>query len=385
MKLLHVVPTYLPAWRHGGPIRAVHGLARALVARGHQVGVFTTNVHGRGTLNVPVSAPVILDGVAVRYFPVSFPRRLYRAPAMAAALRECVAGYDIVHLHSLFLWPTRAAARAAERCRVPYLVSPRGMLVRDLVARRGWLRKTLWLRLCEERTLSRAAAVVVTSAMEAQEARAFGLALPRLVEIPNGIDPSELSQHRDAPVPDAVARTLARQPLLLCLGRLSWKKGLDRLISILPMLPGATLALAGNDDENLTPRLRDVAAKAGVAHRVVFLGPVSGAGKESLLRNATALVLPSLSENFGNVVLEAMACGCPAVVTPEVGLAPVLEASGAGVVTPAEALGATLVTLLADAPRLAAMRVAGPRRVAESFTWDRVAASMEGLYGEVRA
>ncbi|MEA2695650.1 MAG: hypothetical protein QOJ16_5037, partial [Acidobacteriota bacterium] len=48
MRILHVVPTYLPAWRHGGPIYAVHGLAKALAARGHEITVFTTDVHGAG-------------------------------------------------------------------------------------------------------------------------------------------------------------------------------------------------------------------------------------------------------------------------------------------------------------------------------------------------
>ena len=57
MRLLHVVPTYLPAWRHGGPILAVHGLCRALVERGHEVTVLTTDVHGEGRLDVPLAQP----------------------------------------------------------------------------------------------------------------------------------------------------------------------------------------------------------------------------------------------------------------------------------------------------------------------------------------
>ena len=70
MKILHVVPTYLPAWRYGGPIRSVHGLCKALVNLGHEVHVYTTNIDGNQLLNVPLALPVKVDGVWVTYFPV---------------------------------------------------------------------------------------------------------------------------------------------------------------------------------------------------------------------------------------------------------------------------------------------------------------------------
>src|SRR5437763_8887724 len=124
MRLLHVVPTYLPATRYGGPIFAVHGLCRALAARGHEVTVFTTNVDGASVSDVPVNEPVMLDGVRVRYFASSL-RRLYFSPGMRDALRD-LRGFDVVHAHSVFLWPTMAAARAAARQRIPYTISPRG-------------------------------------------------------------------------------------------------------------------------------------------------------------------------------------------------------------------------------------------------------------------
>ena len=69
LKLLHVVPTYLPATRYGGPIYSVHGLCKALAVRGHEVHVFTTNVDGPGDSAVPLGRPVDLDGVKVWYFP----------------------------------------------------------------------------------------------------------------------------------------------------------------------------------------------------------------------------------------------------------------------------------------------------------------------------
>src|SRR5204863_3607521 len=139
VRILHVVPTYLPATRYGGPIVSVHGLARALAARGHHVHVFTTNVDGDGTSDVPLGIPVPMHKVQVHYF-ASPLRRLYYSPAMGRALRS-IGEFDIVHTHSLFLWPTYAAARAARKADVPYVVSPRGMLVPELIARKSALAK----------------------------------------------------------------------------------------------------------------------------------------------------------------------------------------------------------------------------------------------------
>ena len=76
MRLLHVVPTYLPASRYGGPLYSVHALCAALAKRGHDVHVYTTNVDGPGVSAVPVDRPVDMDGVQVSYFVTGRGRRL---------------------------------------------------------------------------------------------------------------------------------------------------------------------------------------------------------------------------------------------------------------------------------------------------------------------
>jgi glycosyltransferase involved in cell wall biosynthesis len=380
MKILHVVPTYIPAWKHGGPIRSVHGLCKALAARGHQVTVLTTDVDTGGA--VPVDQAVALDRVEVWYFPVTAPRRLYRSPRMGKALRQRIAGFDVVHLHSVFLWPTSAAAREAERAGVPYLVAPRGMLVGDLLRRRGRWRKALWLRLVERRTLARAAGLHVTADLEAEEAEKLGLALPRIFVIPNGIDsePAPASDLLAAPV----RNLLAGGPFLLYLGRLSWKKGLDRLIPALAHVPEIVLAVAGNDEEGIRPGLEALAREAGVAGRVVFLGPVDGADKAALLHTCTALVLSSYSENFGNSVLEAMASGRPVAVTPEVGLAGVVHEERTGIVADGDpaVFGDALRALVTD-PDREAMGRRGADAARRLFGWKTVAEQMERVYEEV--
>ena len=128
MHCLHVVPTYWPAVRYGGTVTAVRGMCNALAQRGHEVTVLTTNADGSDILNVPVDRAVCVDGVKVRYFPLALYRPCYSV-AMSRALDGYVRSADVVHLHSVFLWPTWAGARAARRAGLPYVVSPRGMLV----------------------------------------------------------------------------------------------------------------------------------------------------------------------------------------------------------------------------------------------------------------
>ena len=113
MRILHVVPTYYPAVRYCGTIRAVHELARAQVGRGHDVHAFTTNVDGPGSSDVPLGVPVNMDGVKVWYFSTGAGRRIYRSPAMGHALDDALPRFDIAHLHSVYLWPSTKAARAS--------------------------------------------------------------------------------------------------------------------------------------------------------------------------------------------------------------------------------------------------------------------------------
>src|SRR5215468_8130122 len=162
MRLLHVVPSYLPAVRYGGPIFAVHGLCRALAARGHQVEVFTTNVDGPNNSPVPLETGVELDGVQIRYFPSQKLRRLYWSPPLARGLHARLTNCTLMHLHSVFLWPTWAAARIARTARIPYVISPRGMLVKELIKRKNRLIKAAWIELVEKTNLKGASAIHAT-------------------------------------------------------------------------------------------------------------------------------------------------------------------------------------------------------------------------------
>jgi glycosyltransferase involved in cell wall biosynthesis len=376
MKILHVVPTYYPAVRYGGTIRAVHELARAQAARGHDVHAFTTNVDGPGVSNVPLGVPVNMEGVQVWYFPTGAGRRIYRSPAMGRALKAALPRFDIAHLHSVYLWPTAKAASMARRMGVPYVLTPHGMLAEDLIRRKSAVVKRAWIAMFERRNVNEAAAVHVTANAEGDDLLKLGFKPRHIAVVPNGVEPP----------PECNPPPAEDKPYILFLGRINWKKGLDRLIPAMRHLPDAELIIAGNDEENYQPQMEALARETGVADRVRFTGPADDAQKWRLIAGARLLALPSYNENFGIVVLEAMAAGCPVVVTPEVGLAPAVRESGAGMVVPglpavlAEAMG----TLLADAGLRAHMGAAG-RKAAQDFSWPVIAQKMDEIYAACSA
>ena len=384
MKILHVVPTYYPAVRYGGPIYSVHALCCALAAAGHQTHVFTTSVDGPGDSDVPYGRPVDLDGVQVHYFRSRWLRRLYYSTDLKDKLSLMTRDFDIVHLHSVFLFPTWAGAWAAKRLDIPYVLSPRGMLVRELIARRSTVTKNTWIRLIERGNLAGAARIHLTSDGESRALTDLGLALAPTTIIPNGVDSPPSFSH-DAVSPD-VRALIAKGFDILSLGRINWKKGLDRLVRAMAEMPEARAVIAGHDDDGLASSLRNAAEECGVGERVRILPrQISGSDKEALFSAARLFILPSVSENFGNVVAEAMIRALPVVVTKGVGASEIVEASGGGVVvgTGHRELAATVSNLLRSDDVLAAMGAAGAPYARDRLNWSSIARRFEELYQEI--
>jgi glycosyltransferase involved in cell wall biosynthesis len=302
---------------------------------------------------------------------------------MQKFLHSTIKDYDLLHLHSIFRWPTWAAARAAHEQGRPYVISPRGMLVRDLIERRNRWLKLLWLQAIEKHTLEHAAAIHSTTELEATEMKKFPYKWPPVFVVPNGVNVEDQAETGEVSLP--LQKVVDQAPYFLYMGRLNWKKGLDRLIPALSSIGGAQLVIAGNDDENYKRVIHRLAEKHGVSNRLTYTGYVTGRNKTELLKHAVALVLPSYSENFGNVVLEAMAAGCPVVVSREVGLADVVNEKRAGLVVNGEtdSLGKALQDLLGDKAGRQKMGENGKRAASECFDWNSIALRMLHVYEHI--
>lgn len=338
MRVLHFLPMYAPAWQFGGPVLSVSRLCEGLAALGVQVEVLTTNA---GLPELPshrLGVPQLRSGVRVTYQPVDRQGGTIRSIALERALPAALEGIDLVHLSAIWQPLGLAVQRAALARGIPVVHTLRGALG-PYSFRRGWWKKVPWYLLRERPLLQRAAALHLTSLQEARELRGRGLRTPRWL-LPNPLNLSHLSL--DPALGSTTRSRLGLRdsaPLLLVCGRLHHKKGLDLLPEVLGPLRGLEwqLLVVGSDDDGAGERLRQGLEQQGLAERTRWAGTLSAETLGAVYNAADLLLLPSRHENFGNVVIEALACGTAVMVSDRTGVSGDLLAeapAGYGAVLP---------------------------------------------------
>lgn len=387
MKVLHVVPAL--GARTGGPAVSVVESSLAVRELGIETTIATTDLRGTASSRTPgrISAEELPDGAGeldVRLYAATAPRRLVFSPALDRALAREIGGYDVVHIHSLFLFPQFSAYRHAARHGVPWIVSPRGALD-PWLRRRGRVRKALTEALWQRRMLQRAAALHLTSTEEARLVADVAPRVPRVV-VPNGI---HWEGFQSLPEPQDFRQTAldgATGPIVLSLGRIAAKKGLDVLVrAFAAAAPGdAVLVLAGPDDEGLVPALQRLASEQGVAERTFFTGMLTGEHKLAALAASDVWALSSHTENFGVAAVEALAAGRAAILSSSVNIAAEAGEAGAALVRPPEpaAFAEAIGSLLSDAEERAQLGERA-REFARRYDWRAVAPSLARMYADV--
>jgi glycosyltransferase involved in cell wall biosynthesis len=308
---------------------------------------------------------------------------------MLRVLRRLIPGADVVHVHSLYLFPTIVASRLAKARGVPYVLRPHGTLD-PYIRRRHRLAKYLYHWLVEDSTLRHASAVHFTTAEERDHA---GPALPADTQtcvIPLGID---LAEFRDLPSRDAARQSLGIDgtPLVwVFVGRLNHKKGLDILAPAFAQfsrtIPNTHLIVAGPDDDGLAKPFLEQCVRAGVAGKVRLMGFQDRSEMKRVLAAADFWILPSYSENFGVAVVEAMAAKVPVLISDRVNISGAVQGAGAGVVTEANVQSVVdgmlrLATL--PMPDRLAMGNRGRELCRACYSSDRSAQELEALYARL--
>jgi glycosyltransferase involved in cell wall biosynthesis len=254
----------------------------------------------------------------------------------------------IVHDHGLWLPSNLATSTVARQLDCRYIVSPHGMLQPQAMAYASLKKRLAWL-LYEKRRLQKAAALHVTSNIEAQSV-ARQLPSANLIQVPIGIS-----------LPQIPPRDRPRRQDVIYLGRLSPIKGISMLIKAwqLAKQAGWHLRLVGPCDPAYLQQLRDEVAQLNVGDSVSFDGPLYGVDKQTLLLESHVLVLPSFSENFGMVVVEALAHGLPVITTNRTPWLSIPQKGCGWIVQPeasrlAEAIRSAMSTSANDAERMGA-------------------------------
>ena len=389
MNILHVIPSFAPAWRYGGPIIASLGLTTALAKRGHNVKVFTTNKDGNGILPVEIGKPVLMQGIEVTYFPVGFPRWYYFSFKLSHALKHNLPDFDIVHIHSVYLWPTTIAAYWCRKLKIPYLVRPLGMLDSINVEKdyeykiasfMSKIKKNTYMKFIGKNDLNNAAGIHYTSQYEKDLSSKWKIKTENAV-IPLGVDiPKSNIRSRGH-------KTAGKLKTILFLSRLDPIKGIETLIKTINILyqirKDFNLIIGGSGTKEYELKLRKIIDDNGLNDVISMIGNVGQLDKNNIFENADLFVLLSLHENFGIAVAEAMAMNLPVIISNNVGIQNHVKDYGAGVViseNDPELIACQIGDLLDDDKLRIEMGNKARYLCENEFAWDKVAMQTEKYY-----
>jgi glycosyltransferase involved in cell wall biosynthesis len=360
-------------------------IEQALLRERVVVETATTDDDGVGQhIDKALGCPLQENGVTRWYFRKN--TEFYKCSWLFSSwVARHVRDYDLLHIHALFSFTSSAAAWAARRARVPYVIRPLGVLSRYGIKNRLPGLKQASLRIIERPIIECAAAMHFTSDMERREAEALGYAM-RSVVIPLALPSIDAHAFSDV---DPLNAEVSGIRTVLFLSRLDPKKNVEGLLAafaeVTHRLPGVVLVVAGSGDPSYVAELKVLGARLGLSEKVSWPGHVQGDAKATLLRRATAFVLPSYSENFGIAVAEALAAGLPCIVGRGVALAESVARAGAGVVVSEDAtsIGAALLHVLSVAGLRAEMAM-NARVLAEAEFSDAVMGQrLCGLYRRI--
>lgn len=311
MKVLHVIGNVSAS--AGGTTFALRNILLAERLAGIENEVLTLNEGGPDT----TTAASLFDFVPVRSFPATFPARFARSQPALRWLRAHVQTYDFLSFHSVWQFLPQEASRIAAANNVPYSVRPHGSLDPFDLQKKARTKRVLG-PLVIKAMLSGADHVHCTARLEADRLETYGAVVRReIVPLPVPADHEKGDR----------ARFRARWGwgqndfVLLFLGRIDYKKGLDLLLPALAQLrrmPFVKLAIAGPDSHGYQAQVAGWRDQHGLQNRVVFCGMLSGPEKRDALAGGDLFVLPSRNENFGVAVIEALHAGLPVLVSKNV-------------------------------------------------------------------
>ncbi|BAD85080.1 glycosyltransferase, family 4 [Thermococcus kodakarensis KOD1] len=369
LKIALVSDWYYP--KLGGVAVHMHDLALYLRERGHEVDIITNNRKtgkedelrelGIGLVKVPGKI---------------FPSASLNVSAFAKGyglLEPLVRGYEVVHGHHAFTPLSLKAAMAARKLGKGSVVTTHSINYENSFTIRTMSRASYpYYRY----HLTYPHRIIAVSKASREFIKRFTRVPVRIV--PNGIN----IERFDIPVSKEEAKELLNLDgkVVLYVGRLEPRKGVGTLISAMKDVDG-TLLVAGSG--SMLPVLRNKAKLLGISNRVKFLGTVSYSILPLYYRASDVFVLPSLSEAFGIVLLEAMASGTPVVGTKVGGIPEIVD--GCGMLVPpgnARALSSAINEILNNQNLERKLGKLGKRRVERVYDWSVVVKSVERVYRE---
>lgn len=299
MKVLHTIGGF--GAKSGGTSSCTYSLLSAIhdIDSSIQIDILTPEA------NNP-SDPLMGNGEQwIKAVPYDYKTPLALSRNMTNWLQE--SDYQLYHTNGLWMHINHATCALARFRKLPYVITPHGMLYPETLARSAWKKwpmRKLWF----DRDVMKASALHATCETEMQHLRTFGYRGP-IALIGNPVDVPDYTSAM------AESHTCSHDGILRLgfLGRLHPRKQVHNLLqgAALSKIPDLEINIIGKGDDAYEQFLRNEAKRLGIADRVKFLGFLNGREKFEQLARLDGLFVPSDMENFGMIIPEALIVGTP--------------------------------------------------------------------------
>ncbi|MEI8143290.1 MAG: glycosyltransferase [Candidatus Berkelbacteria bacterium] len=331
MKILQVIPFFTPALSFGGPVKVCQQISSELSKKGDSVTVWTTDA--ADTDNPITKYDEIVNGISIKRFKNFFPKlthgyNIFTPIGFSSYATKTISKYDVVHCHSFFTYQNIIISRVCRKHKVPYIIHlhetpiPNDLLGKKII-------KSTYNRFFGKKILLNADSIIVVSSREKDLLSDY---LPelnkRIFVVPNPIEKYEFNP--------SLKKTAKDSKTILCLGRLSFIKSIDNLVlsfaELLKKDDLYKLIIAGPNENKTLPKLQKLVNDLAIADKVEFTGLITGEAKEKVFYRSDIFALFSDYESFSVASLEALQHNLPCCLSNNIGIAPQIEQSGAGVV-----------------------------------------------------
>ena len=364
-------------------MRVAHSLGKALVNKGHEVTVCTTNIKDENSLlGMPLDEKMTLDGISVYYEAVVNKQWGY-SPSLKNRIKQEIKKTDIVITHFHYQYASYIGGVLARKNKKPLIVFSHGSLNKRGVLRKNAILKYFYINLFEKKNFNNAAFI----AFNCEEERELSYFNKNGHVIPNGIDPVEFSSITSLPLGSNLYPEIVNKRVYLFLGRLNYKqKGLEILLPAFHKAvlkdPMIHLVIAGPDENGGESLVRKAILDYKISKNVTLTGMLNDNEKNIVLQAADVFVLPSPSEGLSIALLEALYMSLPIITTTGVGLHKRIKQENAGVVIDydIEQLFKAILYFIEDT-KITQMKGKGRKIIKSGFTWNKIAEQfLETIY-----
>ena len=322
MKILIITPTYIPAYKFGGTVAAMSQFATALNTNNDvDVTIYTTNASGEeDKINVKTRTPITIEGVKVFYFDCDgWNNSAFYSIDMIKYLKNNIQIFDIVYISAIWQWIGYKSAKVCIKNNIPYIIGTHGSFS-DRLRKKSKLKKEIYRYFFLSHIFNKANAIHVTGEQEIKDSGGWLYNYPT-IKIPNIINSEKyyidtVSKHsfrKRHSIPSG-------SKIILFVCRPDWMKRVDILIEAIKNDINYYLLYIGDENNIIVDAWKNKAKKHNMENRFICTGILRDKKLIEAYNNADIFSLISMNENFGMVVVEAMLCGVPVLISKEVGL-----------------------------------------------------------------